>query len=71
MFGWPIIVFKALSIIWLLIRRMSLFMEKDDSEFSEEGEPQPVVNRICLFCSQTEQKLYKKFVILRTKADIP
>ena len=35
----PIIVFKALSILSLRIRRMSLFIEKQDSEFSEEREP--------------------------------
>ena len=34
-FRWPIIVFKA-SILCLRIRRMSLFIEKHDSEFSEE-----------------------------------
>ena len=27
---------------------------KEDSEFSEEREPLPVVNRLCLFCSQTD-----------------
>ena len=37
-FRWPIIVFKA-SILCLRIRRMSLFIEKHDSEFSEEREP--------------------------------
>ena len=38
-FRWPIIVFKALSILCLRICRMSLFIEKQDSEFSEEREP--------------------------------
>ena len=37
-FRWPIIVFKALPILCLQIRRMSLFTEKHDSEFSEEKE---------------------------------
>ena len=70
-FRWPIIVFKALSILCLRIRRMSLFIEKQDSEFSEEREPWPVVNRLCLFCSQTDSKLSKKFLKFLTKADVP
>ena len=39
MFRWPIIVFKTFSILCLRIRRMSLLIEKRDSEFSEEREP--------------------------------
>ena len=69
-FRWPIIVFKA-SILCLRIRRMSLFIEKHDSEFSEEKKLWPVVNRLCLFCSQTELKLFKKFLKCLTKADMP
>ena len=38
-FRWPIIVFKAFSVLCLRIRRMSLFIEKHDSEFSEAREP--------------------------------
>ena len=34
-FRWPTVVFKA-SILCLRIRRVSLFIEKHDSEFSEE-----------------------------------
>ena len=47
-FRWSIIVFKALPILCLQIRRMSLFTEKHDSEFSEEKESW---NRLCLFSS--------------------
>ena len=36
-FRLPIIVFKALSILCLQICRMLLFIEKHDSEFSEEA----------------------------------
>ena len=64
-------VFKALSVLYLRIPRMSLFIEKHDSEFSEERETWPVVNRLCLFCSQTELKLFKKSLKFLTKADIP
>ena len=38
-FRWPIIVFKALSTLYLGIRRTSLFIEMGNSEFSEEKEP--------------------------------
>ena len=43
LFRWPIVVYKALSILCLRMRRMSLFIKKHDSEFSEEREPGPVV----------------------------
>ena len=71
-FRWSIIiVFKALSVLCLQIRRMSVFIEKRDSEFSKEREPWPIVNRFCLFCNQTESKLFKKFLKFLAKADIP
>ena len=38
-FRWPVIVFKALSVLFLWIRTMSLFIEKHDSEFSADREP--------------------------------
>ena len=55
----PIIVFKALLILCLWIHRMSLFIEKSDSQLSERRQTWPVANRVCLFCSQTESKLFK------------
>ena len=71
MFRWPIIVFKTFSILCLRIRRMSLLIEKRDSEFSEEREPWPLAKRLCLICSQTDSKLLKKFLTFLTIADIP
>ena len=46
-------------------------MKKHDSEFAEEREPSSGVNRLGLLCSQTESKLFKKFLKFFTKADTP
>ena len=70
-FRWSITVFKALLILCLGIWRMSLFIEKDNSELSEERESRPSINILSMFCRQTESKLFKKFLEFLTKADRP